>query len=310
MNLNKYVLVLLVTSGTSLFAQQRPIQSLYMFDPLLVNPAYAGSQVQLSATAIYRNQWVNFDGAPKTFTQTAHSGFRKYRVGVGYILSNDQIGIHNDVGLYGVYSYKIPLWKRGTLSMGLQGGFNNLRSNYDLLYLKSGPGVDNSLQGVNTVFSPNFGAGLYYRQDNFYVGLSCPYILDNKIVGLDQFSQRLGKQERYYYLMAGFSKKISENVRVVPSTLIRIQDNAPLSFDMNAFLVFYDAVGFGCSYRFRDSVIPMFELQLNENFHVGYAYDITTSELNRYSNGSHEIMINYRVKIPRIHKGLACPTYW
>src|SRR5579859_4958415 len=183
MDLNKYVLVLLVTSGTSLFAQQRPIQSLYMFDPLLVNPAYAGSQVQLSATAIYRNQWVNFDGAPRTFTQTAHSGFRKYRVGVGYILSNDQIGIHNDVGLYGVYSYKIPLWKRGTLSMGLQGGFNNLRSNYNLLTIKSQQ--DMYLSGVSSVFSPNFGAGLYYRQDNFYVGFSVPYILDNRVVGLD-----------------------------------------------------------------------------------------------------------------------------
>src|SRR5579859_592201 len=145
MILKRNLLTWFVFSAFALHGQQRPIQSLYMFDPLLVNPAFAGSQVQLSATAIYRNQWLNLEGAPKTFTQTAHSGFRKYRVGIGYILSNDQIGIHNDVGFYGVYSYKMPLWKRGTLSMGLQGGFNNLRSNYNLLYLKSGPGVDNSL---------------------------------------------------------------------------------------------------------------------------------------------------------------------
>src|ERR1043166_1873657 len=120
--------------AADLAAQQRPVQSLYMFDPLLINPAYAGTQVQLSATAIYRNQWVNLDGAPKTFTQTVHSGFRKYRVGLGFILSNDQIGIHNDVGFYGVYSYKLPINnKKGMLSFGLQGGFNNLRSNYALL---------------------------------------------------------------------------------------------------------------------------------------------------------------------------------
>ena len=49
--------------------QQRPMQSLYMFDPLLVNPAYAGNHVQLSATAIYRNQWVNLEGAPKTLKE-------------------------------------------------------------------------------------------------------------------------------------------------------------------------------------------------------------------------------------------------
>jgi type IX secretion system PorP/SprF family membrane protein len=308
MTLNKYIVLFFVLGAPTLYGQQRPIQSLYMFDPLLINPAFAGSQVQLSATVVYRNQWVNFDGAPKTFTHTAHSGFRKSRVGVGYILTNDKIGIHNDVGLFGVYSYRLPLSKKGTLSFGLQGGFNNLRSNYDLLTLKSGS--DANLSGANSLFNPNFGAGLYYRQKSFYVGFSVPHILDNKIIGLDEFSSNRGKQERYYYLMGGFSKKISNTVKVVPSMLLRLQENAPFTFDVNAFLVFYDAVGFGCSYRLRDSVIPMFELQLNDNFHVGYAYDITTSELTRYSNGSHEIMLNYRVKIPRLHKGLECPTYW
>jgi len=291
-------------------AQQRPLQSLYMFDPLLVNPAYAGSQVQLSATAIYRNQWVNLDGAPKTFTATAHSGFRKYRVGLGFILSNDQIGIHNDVGFYGVYSYKLPVNnKKGTLSFGLQGGFNNLRSNFALLDPKSPS--DPYFGVVSNIFTPNVGAGVYFRQSNFFVGASVPYILDNKVVGLENVSVApTAKQHRYYYLMGGFTQKLSNTLKFVPSTLIKVQDDAPLTFDLNAFLVFYDAVGLGCSYRFGDSVIPMFELQLNNNFHVGYAYDITTSALNQYSNGSHEIMINYRVKIQKIHKGLECPSYW
>lgn len=289
-------------------AQQRPIQSLYMFDPLLINPAYAGNQVQLSATAVYRDQWLNLEGAPKTFTQTAHSGFRNSRVGVGYILSNDQIGIHNDVGFYGVYSYKIPLWKKASLTFGIQGGFNNLRSNFDLLTIKNGQ--DANLTGVSNTFSPNVGSGFYYRQNNFYVGFSVPYILDNKVIGLDVATAGTNIQHRYYYVHAGFTRSVSTNIKFVPSTLIRIQDHAPISFDANVFLVFYDAVGFGCSYRLNDSFIPMFELQLNDNFHVGYAYDITSSALNQYSNGSHEIMINYRIKISRIHKGLECPAYW
>ncbi len=292
--MSKYLTFLFICAGSLVYAQQRPLQSLYMFDPLLVNPAYAGSSVQLSATSIYRNQWVNLDGAPKTFTTTAHSGFRKYRVGVGFILSNDQIGVHNDVGFYGVYSYKIPITKKGQLSFGLQGGFNNLRSNFGIVINK---------------FNPNVGAGVYYRQSNFYAGLSVPYILDNKVVGLQNLGA-IAKQHRYYYLMGGFTQKLSNIIKFVPSTLIKMQDDAPLTFDLNAFLVFYDAVGLGCSYRFGDSIIPMFELQLNNNFHVGYAYDITTSALNQYSNGSHEIMINYHVKIQKIHKGLECPSYW
>ncbi len=304
MRLRFKLVILLLCVGFYANAQQRPLQSLYMFDPLLVNPAYAGNQVQLSATAIYRNQWVNLDGAPKTFTATAHSGFRKYRVGLGFILSNDQIGIHNDFGFYGVYSYKIPVSKKGTLSFGLQGGFNNLRSNFTLLDPKQ---IDPNNSGITSRFNPNFGAGVYFKQSNFYVGFSVPYILDNKVVG---FENSTAVQHRYYYLMGGATFKVSNILKVVPSTLIRMQDTAPLSFDVNTFFVFYDVVGLGASYRLGDSFISLFELQLNDNFHVGYAYDITTSQLNQYSNGSHEIMLNYRLKIPKLHKGLECPSYW
>ncbi len=294
-------------------AQQRPLQSLYMFDPLLVNPAYAGTHVQLSGTAIYRNQWVNFDGAPKTFTGTVHSGFRKARVGLGLIFSNDQIGVHSDNSVFGVYSYKIPVSRRkngGVISMGLQAGFNVLKSDY----FKTNP-RDGAEVGVISKFNPNFGAGVFYRGNNIYAGLSVPHIVNNKIIDIidveaDTTFNTSGRQQRYYYLMGGFSRKISEVVKWMPSTLIRIQHNAPLSFDINNMLILYDVVGLGFSYRLNDSVIGLFELQINENFHVGYAYDITTSDIRLYSNGSHEIMINYRVKFPKIHKGLPCPSYW
>src|SRR5918993_716592 len=96
------ILFLLVLVANGVAAQQRPIHSLYMFDPLLINPAYAGTHVQLSGTAVYRNQWVNFEGAPKTFTGSVHSGFRKARVGLGIIFGNDQIGVHSNNSLYGV----------------------------------------------------------------------------------------------------------------------------------------------------------------------------------------------------------------
>ncbi len=305
--------IALVLFSSMAVAQQRPLQSLYMFDPLLVNPAYAGTQVQLSGTAIYRNQWVNFDGAPKTFTGTVHSGFRKARVGLGLIFANDQIGVHSDNSLFGVYSYKIPVSRRkngGVISMGIQGGFNVLKSDY----FKTDP-RDGAEVGVISKFNPNFGTGVFYRGNNVFLGLSVPYILANKIIDIidveaDTTFNTSGKQQRYYYLMGGFTRKLSPSFKWMPSTLIRVQHNAPLSFDINNMFILNDVVGLGFSYRLNDSFIGLFELQINENFHVGYAYDITTSDIRLYSNGSHEIMINYRVKFPKIHTGLPCPSYW
>jgi type IX secretion system PorP/SprF family membrane protein len=300
---------LLVCSGwliaISSLAQQRPVQSLYMFDPLLINPAYAGQQVQLSATTIYRNQWVNLDGAPKTLTATVHSGFYKQKMGLGIILTNDQIGIHNDFSFYGVYSYKIKL-PNGVLSMGLQGGFNNLKTDFNKLTIKNL--ADPNLAGTLSTFAPNVGAGVFYKQGDLYAGFSVPQIISNSVFDLEL--NQLSKQKRYYYVFGGFSKKLGPNVTIIPSTLIRLQDDAPVSFDINNTVVLYNTVGIGASYRLEEGVVGLFELQLNQNFHVGYAYDFTATQLNQFSSGTHEIMLNYRVKIRRLHEGLPCPSYW
>lgn len=310
--MRKYIVLgLLFIWNSALWAQQRPLQSLYMFDPLLINPAYAGAQVQLSATAIYRNQWVNLDGAPKTLTATLHSGFYKAKMGLGLIFGNDQIGIHNDASLYGVYSYKINLTRTSTLSFGLQGGFNNLKSDYNKLNLKNQN--DPNLSGVLTKFNPNIGSGIYYRNKTFFLGVSVPQMINSKVFdikdpvgGVAGFSKRL----RYYYIFTGTMLKLSSHAKLFPSALIRAQEQAPLSFDLNTTLVLYDVVSLGASYRLQEGIVGLFELQLNQNFHVGYAYDFTASALRMYSNGSHEIMINYRVKISRWHQGLPCPSYW
>ena len=299
-------IIILISALCSVLAQaqQRPLQSLYMFDPLLINPAYAGNHVQLSATAIYRNQWVNLPGAPKTISATVHSGFRNARFGLGMIFGSDQIGVHSDNSLYLAYSYKIPLnrYNGASLAMGLQGGFNNVRSDYSVLNPK-----DPDLYGTVTKFNPNFGAGLYYRDKTSYLGVSVPYILNNKLIDT---SIGTARQYRYYYVHAGTTRELNKIIKFKPSVLFRIQDRAPLSFDVNAMWVFYDVVSIGTSYRLKDSFVGLFELQLNTNFHVGYAYDITTSALRQYSNGSHELMINYRIKINKIHKGLECPSYF
>ena len=305
-----FIFCLVLIGCIQVQAQQRPIHSLYMFDPLLINPAYAGTQVQLSGTAIYRNQWVNFPGAPKTFTASAHSGFRKSRVGVGILAGNDQIGIHNENSLYLLYAYRLPMSRfdnKSSLSFGLQGGFNNLKSDFTKLNPKDA--TDPFASVVERNLTWNFGAGLYYRAPTFYLGLSVPYIMNNTVVALPE-QQSTSKQKRYYYLTGGFTKKLSAHLKLIPSALIRVQEKAPLSFDVNVLGVLYDVVGLGASYRLDDSIVGLFELQLNSNFHVGYAYDYTTSDLRRYSNGTHEIMINYRIKVSKWHKGVECPSYW
>jgi type IX secretion system PorP/SprF family membrane protein len=229
-------------------------------------------------------------------------------VGLGLIVGSDQIGVHSENSLYFVYSYKLPLSrfdKTATLSFGIQGGFNSLRSDYTLTISR-----EDDKFGVFRSFNPNFGAGLFLRQKKGYLGISVPYFLNSDLLNVQTAFESSARRFRYYYITGGFTQQVTPNFKLIPSALIRMQDRAPLGFDVTLVTVLYDVVGLGASYRLGDSIIGLFELQLNENFHVGYGYDFTSSDIRLYSNGTHEIMINYRIKITKFHQGLECPSYW
>lgn len=288
--------------------QQYPVFSQYYFNELVINPAYAGNHVQLSMNATYRNQWVNFPGAPQTTSFTAHSSIVNGKVGLGILINNDKIGSYDNQNIYGYYSYKIR-FIRGQLSMGLQAGGNLLQADYSKLDLVDP--TDPSFAPLNN-FKPNFGAGLYYNEKNWFVGFSVPFIMNNAMARSLESAVDGIKEARYYFLRGGaiFPINPQETVKFNPSVLVRSQEGQPLSMDLNAGFVFYDAMSVGASWRSGDALITFVDFKLSEKFHFAYSYDWTTSGLNTFSNGSHEFMLNYRAKVSKGHKSIPCPTYY
>lgn len=284
------------------YAQQRPVYSQYMFNGLAINPAYAGNQKQLSVTALMRQQWVNIDGAPSTQSLGIHSGFDQRKIGVGLQISNDNIGAHNDLSVYGSYAYQIRM-SSGILSMGLQAGFTNLKSDFTKVNAKDGD--DPLLNSQYNKFNPNFGTGIFYSTVNSYLGFSIPYILDNKIIKKTDIISE-AREARYYFLTGGKVLDLDENLKLKPSFLLRFQNGSPIGYDVNTNLIINEAVTLGVSYRSGDSVFMLFNIQANENFGFGYAYDWIISALNPYTKGTHEIMLNYRIKLTQ----KPCHTYF
>lgn len=290
-------------------AQQYPVFTQYYFNELVINPAYAGNHVQLSLTAMYRNQWVNFPGAPKTFSISGHTALAKNKIGVGLMVNHDEIGSYKNEHIYASYAYKIH-FPTATLSMGLQAGINILGADYSKLDLQN-PG-DAAFYNILNVVKPNFGAGLFYTKKNFFIGFSVPFILNNKVANSVEGLLGQLREARYYFLRSGVVFPIDkmQKVKMNPSILIRTQEGQPLSFDINNAFIFYDVFSAGISYRSGDSFISFIDLKISERFHFGYSYDWTQSDLNRYSNGTHEFMLNYRTRIRGIHKNPECPQYY
>ena len=289
-------------------AQQYPVFTQYYFNELVINPAYAGNHIQLSATSQYRNQWVNFDGAPKTFSFSAHTALMKSKIGVGMLVNVDKIGSYSNKNVYFSYAYYLKL-KKSMLSMGLQAGFDFIGADFSKLDLQN-PG-DLSFIPINA-FKPNVGAGLYYSKKNWFLGFSVPLLINSNIqYSLANVVNEI-KQARYYFLRGGIILPLTtnKNIKFNPSFLVRSQEQQALSFDFNAAFIFYDVFSTGVSYRTVDALITFVEIKLSDRFHVAYSYDWTRSSINLFSNGTHEFMLNYRTRIRGVHKNVECPSFY
>ncbi len=300
--------ILLLSMMDKALAQQYPVFSQYYFNELVINPAYAGNHVQLSLTSTYRNQWVNFPGAPRTFSFSGHTSLYDGKVGVGLLVNHDEIGSYGNQNVYGYYSYKIA-FQKVTLSMGLQAGFNFVGADFSKLDLLNP--TDASFSLLNT-YKPNFGTGVYLNFKNSFIGLSVPFIMNSTIISnADALGSAL-KEARYYFLRGGTIRYLNPKgtLKLNPSILIRAQEGQPLSMDLNLGLIIHDIVSTGVSWRSGDALIGFIDLKLSESFHFAYSFDMTGSDLNKFSNGSHEFLLNYRTRIRKIHKNLECPDYY
>ena len=303
------VAIALLISTFVVVAQQRPVRSTYMFNGLVINPAYAGSLNIMNATFVHRKQWINVDGAPTSNIFSIHSSFYGNQIGLGLQASEDVIGVHKESALYLSGAYKIKTGA-GILAMGLSGGFDNRRSNFEELNLLRED--DELLSGTPTRFTPNFGTGIYFANPKMYAGISVPYILENTLyeVQAEEGTTTEARESRYYYATGGVVLDVNPNVKFSPSFLVRYQEQSRVGWDLNATVIFDGIAYAGVSYRSGDAVIFLTQLILNENFRIGYAYDATVNALSNNSRGTHEIMLNYRIKLRNYKKDPQCPVYF
>ena len=282
--------------ATAAMAQQDAQYTQYMFNMLAVNPAYAGSADRVSLMALTRHQWVGFEGAPTTQTLSAHSPLPMESLCVGGLLSRDQAGPVTQYTIMADVAYRLFLARNAKLAFGLSGGVNLFQGNYaDLHPLEENDQVFQ--QNVSTKLDPQFGAGILYYSDRYYIGLSTPKLLHTKFFDealLDTLGEpfQLG-QRAHWFLTGGYVFDLNTYTKFKPTFMVKAVNGAPMSFDLSANFLFYDKFWLGAMYRHEDAVGAMAQYWFTEGLHAGYAYDFTLSPLRDHSGGSHEIMIGY-----------------
>jgi type IX secretion system PorP/SprF family membrane protein len=290
------LIVCAVLVSFSVYAQQKVQFTQYMFNGLVINPAYAGADEALSLTFLQRNQWSGVENAPSTQTLSAHTLFKKKHFGLGLTFINDKIGVHKNVSALSNYAYHLKVGAKSFLSMGLQAGIHSLRSDYASLL--SSTSNDPRVYGsyISRTFF-DFGAGLYFRSPRLHVGLSAPELIPETVNLNDSISVHLNKTNMF--LFSKYRITLSEIVDMEPAVLVKRLTGVPISYDINANFIYRKVLTMGLSYRRKESVDFLMKAQITPQLQVGYAYDHPTGIVSRISNGSHELMVNYLFRYVR-----------
>jgi type IX secretion system PorP/SprF family membrane protein len=291
--------------STAVFGQQDPLYTQYMNQILSINPAYAGAKGVTSASLIVREQWVEWEGHPKTQNLFVHSPLNT-EMGIGGSIVNDKIGIVNNLGIFGDYSYTITYPKERYLSFGLKAGFSFYDAPLSSLYLGKDPQNDPAFQDIDFKFLPNAGVGVYFSSPDYYVGLSVPKLITNRILKTDVATGAVIREELHAFFMGGYVFDVNRILKFKPYFMLRVTPNAPISADVTAQIVFYERIWLGATYRVENGFGFMLQAQATQQLKIGYAYDLTTNEFRKYNSGTHEILVNFdfsfgrgRVRSPR-----------
>jgi type IX secretion system PorP/SprF family membrane protein len=298
--------LLLLCSAAS--AQQDPLYSMYMWNMMTVNPAYAGSPDVMNATVLSRHQWMGVDGAPVTNSLMVHSPLKWPSLGLGLSVVDDRIGPSNSTGFHGDFACRVRITKEARLAFGLKAGATMLHMNMSDI-----PGTDETdpvFQGATkSGLQPNFGFGLYYWSKKGYLGAAVPKLLrDSYVAESAAGTANVFTSQAHAFLIGGYVFTLSQDVKFRPSFLLKAVEGAPLSGDVSANFLFVEKLWVGAAYRTQQELSAILSYQITEQLRAGYAYDLSLAPIRTGQRGSHEIMLGYDLRFTK--RTLRSPRYF
>lgn len=298
-----FLLLLFFCSALCLQAQQDPQNTFFMYNQVMYNPAAAGSKGLPSFHALYRQQWVGFQGAPVSQMLTFDAPLAGDRVGVGLSVRHFSVGITTDWRAAMAYSYKIQLTPDAALRFGVQGSVHYLGLDFNDADVVTDKDNDQSFMNADAGqhYSGNAGAGIYFNYgDVLWASVSVPSFYPVTF-GVNNDTELTATEAPHFYGAFGGLFPASEKLAVKPSVLVKYAAHTPLDIDVNAALVYNDVLMIGLSYGLGgdsngDNVSAMLGYQILHNMLLGAAYDYSLSNIKEVTDGSFEILLRYDVK--------------
>lgn len=293
------LIMLLMLAAQEYFAQQQAQFNQYMFNPLGINPAYAGSRDVLSTVGLFRTQWLGFDGAPTTQTFAIHGPLWQKRMGLGFQITNDAIGPRNVMSAEVAYAYRFPLLK-GRMSFGLSGGVYYHKFDWNKISYRD-QGDPLPTYSAQQVVNPNVDFGAWYNTNKFYLGLELAHLTEPRLNLTDSAvnGSNAYRQFRHFTLTAGRAFVLSDQMVLKPSILYKQAGLYRGMLDLNVSVLIAERIWLGTTIRPTYGGALIFEYIHNDKYRIGYSFDYPLNDF-RYSRAtSHEIFLGIDFGLPK-----------
>lgn len=285
-----FIFILLIVHGG--YAQQEPQYTQYMLNEMAINPAVAGKDSYTDVRSNNRYQWVGITDAPRTYMLTLSAPFKKRNMGIGANIYTDIVGPTRRVGISLAYAYHIKLTQKTRMSLGLSAGIQQWGIDGHKLVLHD-EGDNHLLIQYQTRTVPDLGAGIYVHNDTWYLGFSAPQLYQSPI-RLYKGVNNKGTLVTHLLLNGAYKFKLGEDFKLEPSIMVKYAKPAPVKFDGGLRLIYQEQIWLGASYRHNDAFTALIGFMYKNYLMIGYSYDFTTTNIRKYSTGTHELMLGLR----------------
>jgi type IX secretion system PorP/SprF family membrane protein len=311
-------ILFLVFQGIICFGQNYIFQNQHYFKPYLINPALAGANRSGNAMLVYSKRLIGFENAPNSQLLSIDYPFPKNQIGLGINGFKDQNGAVSFVGMESTFAYHIENVERGSnkpisgLSFGISATYNQYR--IDRLGLLAG-NVDNNLFTDDTKFFnayPNANVGFHFHSHGFHLGISAYNIIPQVN---DLFRDENDVRNAFLtFISSGVKLKVSENIEITPSVLLRTQQSADYQLDMMVDVTFNLPGGayFSVAPVYRNYEYAVFSKSRSVGmnamvskypFTAGYQFDIGLSRVQSIPNMGHLLIVAYALsEKPKLKK--------
>lgn len=308
--MNKHLnIILFILLSKFCSGQQLPEYTQWYLNQFAINPAHAGIKQCVDVHALFRAQWIGFEGAPKSGFFTAsipiHVRRKQYlsaRHGTGFKFERDRVGQLEFNRLNIAYAGHFNFSKHKRLSLGLYGGI--VQFGYDPSTIHTTES-DPSILNQQSTIAPDASFGAWFNDENYFIAFTAQNLIPFKWrnVGVDARSQL------HLSAQAGYRHIVNENVSLIPAMNVRVPMKGKMSADLNLHLDYKNFLGFGLGYRNTDALLAFVSLKINGQFALNYSFDYTLSKIQQVAKNTHEVSLRFSTCKLKKSESASCPLF-